>query len=336
LIKNRTNPGNQQTPINIKPYMNFKLQPYSGPQSRYTCPQCNHRAKTFVRYVDTATGNQLAEHVGRCNRQDQCGYHFKPGQFFRDQRGAQPRRIYLPTRWPCKTLSSARPNLPPDYIPAQLVNQSFTAYNNNNFVRYLEARFGFAIANELVGRYRIGTSRHWLGATVFWQLDAEGNVRTGKVMLYNPETGKRVRQPYNHITWAHKIIGKGEASGPLNNYNLKQCLFGEHLLVTDPYKPVAIVESEKTAIIASVVIPKFVWLASGSLEGLSAQKCKVLQGREIMLFPDVNAYDKWQLKAMQLQMAIPGSVFLVSGVLERLATQHQRQQGIDIGDLAGW
>lgn len=317
--------------------MQFKLQAYSGPQSRYTCPQCNHRSKTFVRYIDTATGQQLADHVGRCNRLDQCGYHFKPGQFFRDQRGAQPRRISLPLRWPCKTHSFARPNLPPDYIPAQLVNKSFTAYNSNNFVSYLKARFGFAIANELVGRYRIGTSRHWPGATVFWQLDADGNVRTGKVMLYNPETGKRVRQPYNHITWAHRIIGRQDSgSGQAKAFNLKQCFFGEHLLVTDPYKPVAIVESEKTAIIASVVIPKFVWLASGSLEGLSPAKCKVLQGRQVMLFPDANAYDKWNAKAMQLQMAMPGTLFMVSNVLENIATEHDRKQGIDIGDIVGW
>jgi hypothetical protein len=317
--------------------MKFKLKPYSGPQSRYVCPQCNHRAKTFVRYIDTQTGEQLADHVGRCNRLDQCAYHFKPGRFFKNQRGAQPHRVYLPPKRQCYVLGPSQPKPQPDYIPPQLVNQSFTAYNNNNFVKYIENRYSFAIANELVGRYRIGTSRHWPGATIFWQLDAQGKVRTGKVMLYSRETGKRVRQPYNHIAWAHKIIGKGQATGqPLKNYNLKQCLFGEHLLATDPYKPVAIVESEKTAIIASVVIPKFVWLACGSLEGLSAEKCKVLKGRQVMLFPDANAYDKWQLKAIQLQGAIPQTIFLVSNVLENTATEQFRKAGSDIGDLVGW
>lgn len=36
---------------------------------------------------------------------------------------------------------------------------------------------------------------------------------------------------------------------------MKQCLFGEHLLLQYPTKPVAIVESEKSALIASHFMP---------------------------------------------------------------------------------
>jgi len=56
-------------------------------------------------------------------------------------------------------------------------------------------------------------------------------------MLYSPTTGKRVKEPFNHITWVHKALKQPD-------FNLKQCLFGEHLL-QDKTKPVAIVESEK-------------------------------------------------------------------------------------------
>lgn len=34
----------------------------------------------------------------------------------------------------------------------------------------------------------------------FWQVDNQGKVRTGKVMLYYPKTGKRVK---NHTTIFH-------------------------------------------------------------------------------------------------------------------------------------
>ena len=45
-------------------------------------------------------------------------------------------------------------------------------------------------------------------------------------MLYNSETGKRIKEPYNHVTWVHSVLHK-------DDYNLKQCFFGEHLLSED-------------------------------------------------------------------------------------------------------
>ena len=40
-------------------------------------------------------------------------------------------------------------------------------------------------------------------------------------------------------------------------------LLGKYLLPLFPEKPVALVESEKTAIICAGLIPKFIWLATG-------------------------------------------------------------------------
>src|SRR5690349_7136627 len=59
---------------------------------------------------------------------------------------------------------------------------------------------------RLIADYRIGTSKHWYGATVFWQIDVKDEVRTGKTMLYNVETCKRVKYPYSHIAWVHKLV----------------------------------------------------------------------------------------------------------------------------------
>ena len=39
------------------------------------------------------------------------------------------------------------------------------------------------------------------GAVVFWQIDRDNNIRTGKIMEYNPETGKRS----GLINWVHAI-----------------------------------------------------------------------------------------------------------------------------------
>lgn len=90
-------------------------------------------------------------------------------------------------------------------------------------------------AEKLFRKYNVGTSKKWEGATVFWQKNREGQFRTGKIMLYNKGAGKRVKEPYSHISWVHKEMG-------ISNFQLDQCLFGEHLLMTE-HKPVALVES---------------------------------------------------------------------------------------------
>ena len=44
-----------------------------------------------------------------------------------------------------------------------------------------------------------------------------------KKLLYDFETNKRVKQPFDHISWVHKYILK-------DSHELKQCFFGEHLI----------------------------------------------------------------------------------------------------------
>ena len=93
--------------------------------------------------------------------------------------------------------------------------------------------------------------------------------------------------------------------------------------------PVALVESEKTAIIASLYFPQFAWLAAGSLTGLSTAKCKILAGRTVVLFPDIGGYEKWSIKAKELSSI---TKFIVSDLLERNATEEERRLGRDLAD----
>ena len=188
----------------------YHLQPYKGTASRFRCPACNHRTKSFSRYINTETNEEVAPHVGRCDRQDKCGYHLSPSEYFKEAG-------YMRTGKSRKPKPKSRKKEPEMdwYISPDYVNDSFCNYHNNNFVTYLINRFGLDVANKLVGMYRIGTSSHWHGATIFWQLDTHGYVRTGKIMLYDKQTGKRVKQPFNHITWAHTKILKEMEKWPL-------------------------------------------------------------------------------------------------------------------------
>ncbi|MBK9108871.1 MAG: hypothetical protein IPM92_11025 [Saprospiraceae bacterium] len=295
----------------------YILELYKGMNTRYRCPSCQQRDKTFSRYIDTETGQHLHPSVGKCNREINCGYHYTPKQYFQDNHIL----FDTPKLKPHKPQYILPKPKPISFIPVDVFKSSLKAHETNHFVQFLIKLFGVELAGELVSRYFIATSKHWNGATVFWQIDTQGKVRTGKIMLYSPDTGKRVKEPFNHITWAHKAL-------KLTEFELNQCLFGEHLLI-DKTKPVAIVESEKTAIIASVYLPLFIWLAVGSLTNLTAEKCSILKGRKVILFPDLNAFDKWTSKAKELSHM---ASFSVSDLLERRATEAERQKGFDLAD----
>ena len=294
----------------------YTLEKYSG-NNRFNCPNCN-KPKMFCRYVNKETNEYLHESVGRCNRENSCGYHYTPKQYFIDN------SIFL---------NKGVLNKPYDSIPQFQKPKSFSCipkffflaslkyYNTNNFITYLNGLFDKTQIAAIISKYFIGSSKHWKGACVFWQIDKEGKIRTGKIMLYNSITGKRVKEPYSHIGWVHKAL-------KLSKYELNQCFFGEHLL-SDLYKSVAIVESEKTAIIASIYFPDFIWLATGSLSNLSSEKFKVLKGRNVVLFPDLNGYEKWNLKAKEL---LNFANIYVSDFLEKNASKEDFDAGLDIAD----
>jgi len=165
----------------------------------------------------------------------------------------------------------------PSYVPNQWHELSLNKYDNNDFIQFLLGRFGQARTTSIVKRYRLGTKDN---KVIFWQIDRDKKVRTGKIMDYNSDTGKRG----NHFQWVHKSI---------DNFNLIQCFFGEHLITKN--KPISIVESEKTACIMSEIIPNRTWIACGGSSGITQEKSKVLKGRNnVILFPDQGKYQDWK------------------------------------------
>ncbi|MFM7358921.1 MAG: DUF6965 family protein [Sediminibacterium sp.] len=208
------------------------------------------------------------------------------------------------------------------FISPEVYKAKLSPHQPNHFVTFLNNHFRTEIVSHMIKKYEIGTSNKWQGATVFPQIDIAGKVRTGKIMLYSPTTGKRVKEPIDHIDWVHKAVNSP-------NFNLQQCFFGEHLL-RGSSKPVAIVESDKTAVVASYFMPEYVWLSSSGKDGLKADKWNVLKNRTIILWPDLGgAYDLWNEKAQELSMI---ATVTVSDYLEKIATDDERKAGLDIAD----
>jgi hypothetical protein len=294
----------------------YTLQPYQTPKSRYQCPSCKKQG-VFSRYINTESGECLSDEVGRCNREIKCGYHYTPAQYFKDHKhfpfAPQRQRNYAP---------KATPDLrkTPSYIPEKLYRLSLNNAGDNYFMSYLLRLVGEDLAQDALERYRVGTSNHWRGATVFWQVDMNERIRTGKIILFDALTGKRVQEPYKHVSWAHT---------KLPGFQLQQCFFGEHLLQEHTGQPIAIVESEKTAIVASVYCPEFIWLACGGVTMLSQEKCKVLTSRKVILFPDLGAFENWSTKAMKLSHL---ASIEVSSLLEKNAIPDELEKGLDLAD----
>jgi len=292
---------------------------------KYNCPFCEH-TKKFTRYIDTTTKEDIHASVGICDRINNCGYHKTPKQYFQEN------------NMDCTTLNYMRSN----NLPAAVLNKPFSTlddkyansslkllnYDNNNFFRFIVDCFGYDVALNVCKRYLVGNSNHWKGANIFWQKDINQKYRTGKVMLYDWVSGTRIKKPFNHVNWVHSILIKKNI---LTNFHSKQCFFGEHLLKLEINKTIAIVESEKTAIICSLYLPEYIWLACGSANGLNSEKCSCLKGRRIVLFPDLGMYKKWHDYSMKTN-SILGLNFRVSNFLEERVTLEDLSEGYDLAD----
>lgn len=310
----------------------FTLEKYDrSRRNRYTCPHCKH-PREFTRYVDTLGLIKFPEYVGRCNRTNHCGYHYPPSNYFRDNPdmlkllfdndGAS-----LPARSTVRTAIITDSEQKPSYIdPAIMLKScSVTWYPYNNLYGYLGLILGWNVTMRVFLEYHVGTSRKWNGSsTVFWQVDIEGNVRSGKIMLYDRTSGHRVKDGFSRISWAHTELN-------IPDFHLSQCFFGEHLLRIYPDRTVAIVESEKTAIVASAYMGDLLWLASGGKHGCLQARLTILKNRRIILFPDSKAFNEWNLLCIRMQEQ--DFDISISSLLEERATDIQWNDGIDIADI---
>ncbi len=304
----------------------FHLQKYKY-GSKISCPSCG-KPRCFVKYVDAEGKIVFPDNVGKCDHENSCGYHYTPKGYFKDNPDVLTRDQSVGESFRtavCKFIEKSPVCIAPSYIPSSFEDRSLSHYEINPLHIYLCNVFGEEETVRLFHLYCVGTSAKWGGSTVFWQIDINGSVRTGKIMYYNPETGHRVKEPQVFVSWVHSELR-------MLDFHLKQCLFGEHLLKGSSVSPVMLVESEKTAVIMSHFIPDYIWLATGGKNGcFNRDAMQVLQGRDVTLIPDLGTTEQWKAKSALL-LGICKKVS-VSDILERIASEEQRNQGLDIADF---
>ena len=306
------------------------LEKYSGSASRHRCPACGAK-KRFTRYIDTETGRYLADNVGRCDRESSCGYHLTPKERFAEERVFKPSfrsKAYKEAKRPSDAVNAKQtPKI--GYLERHLLIETLGGYERNDFVRFLFDRFDPKSVRHAVRDYLIGTGHN--GEAIFWQIDQERRIRTGKLIAYDSKTGKRRKD--RSPNWIHSTLRQaGKLPG---SFELKQCFFGEHLLRDRPGLPVAIVESEKSAVIASIcneVFPDLVWLATGGKSNLNIERLRTLGYlRKIILYPDADGFGRW--KDIRDTARRDGLDISISTLIERYANNADKGEGCDLADF---
>ena len=191
------------------------------------------------------------------------------------------------------------------YLPLETPAEMMKNTNNSDLVRWL---YSLPWDDDQRGRlpkmlknYAVGVSRD--GLSVFWQIDEQARVHTGKMMRYRPD-GHRDKEAQYNFDWVHaKLFRQGIYNE--DEYDYETCLFGQHLLPFCPKAQIHLVESEKTALIMATYygnMTKNLWLATGGLQFYDRRHIQVLidQGRDIVVYPDKDGSRVWAERTLQL------------------------------------
>ena len=245
----------------------------------------------------------------------------------------QQSSIQATTMQPFTTLPTANTIKSIDYKWVERFGQG----QDSSFHRSVVAS-GLLTAEELQAAseiFHLGTTKD--KRVVYWQIDAEGHVRDGKLMAYD-EHWHRVK-PGEHdttssVSWAGYEFTK---CGLLDkDWEATHCLFGLHQLNSRPDDTVCIVEAEKTAVICSQKFKDCIWMAAGGLEQLSLDKLRPLVGRQVIIYPDTDpegeTFKKWYDIAWRARCELEMDI-AICDVLEKNATPEQKEAKIDLVDF---
>lgn len=265
--------------------MSYILERYNGQNSRYICPQCR-RPHCFTRYIDTWTGQYLADDVGICDHKNNCGYHKPPREYFKEHGNG-----YLSEHKQSASLRFVKPIEEKfDVIPMSAIEKlERLNHERNTLKKFLLEHFPLSDLQQVFSDYHVGTAKN--GEAIFPQIDIQERCRTAKIMAYD-ENGHRIKGETDKINWLHARLKQKKRLS--HDWNLKQCLFGEHLLSSRPDDVVCLVESEKTAIICALAYPEYLWLSCGGKKNLKPEVCQALAGRNVLLCPDADAVADWE------------------------------------------
>lgn len=239
---------------------------------KFECPGCGK--KSFVKFKYTGTNTYVEGNYGRCDHENSCGSFPKPWE----DEAFKPQTNFEKV----------------DKPEAQVVRPAEAYYNpilnshTSNFHQF--CRNMLKISERHFALWYVGT---YYSKTVFGYANREKAILNLKFVAYTPE-GKRDKSKdaegnlknFPHYLgkaylkkWGHiQPNEKDKEKNWQDFFQFERCFYGLHLW--DPEKPTCIVESEKTAFLASFFFPGYNWLATGGNNGLKFEQFGVFRGYE--------------------------------------------------------
>lgn len=155
----------------------------------------------------------------------------------------------------------------------------------------------------------------------FPSIDAKGDVHSIKIIPYPVNDHHRIKDHAGAPMIWKKPLGNSGA------------YFGTHLLPDRPCAPVAIVESEKTALLGAIFDSRYIWIATQGKGNLRADNKTLieLKGRALHLFPDVDGLTEWAEVAEKLKRTGYNCT-----LRDDLFAPMPKECKLDIGDFIIW
>ena len=187
--------------------------------------------------------------------------------------------------------------------------------NNHVLLTYLKNIFGEDKTKAAMQLYYVGGT--YDGKTILPNVDEKRMCVGGKIIPYL-KNGHRDKD--KGISNIHTLLQKGTQGD--------QVLFGSHLLTMHPTSTVAVVESQKTAIIMAILMPteksNIIWLATGGKGEFNDRMLRPIYDRKVIVFPDEDGAEMWELRTRQLPF--------VNVVINKWYLDEQKGSHRDIAD----
>lgn len=268
---------------------------------KFDCPSCGHTNR-FVRYRNVITGEWVDGSHGKCDRENSCGHWVVPS----DNKPVEDKSLIKIETDRSIWIGSTGDDLSNKYYSNFVKGELGGVKYENNFMVGIRNEFGIKEAAKAYRKYKLGTfydggvifpyyaGRHMEGKEV-----GQSRLVTGKIMWYDDNLHRYKEGKKSYPRWLHNfdyVRDNGEeiCSNISPNYMADYGFFGYHYdMEAKPTRNIGMVESEKTAIIMSIVYPKITWVATGGLNQIQQRyKWRDLLDMNIIVLPDYGIIKK--------------------------------------------